>query len=135
MIRAGLSRLIGAHGGAAAVEYALILPIFLLFMFGIIDVGRLMWTYVTLTRATEAAARCGAVNTTDCGTTAAIASRAVTEAWGMTITKTAFAVTTPACGVQVVGTYSFVWAIPALMMSTPRGTLTLTAKSCYPSQS
>jgi Flp pilus assembly protein TadG len=135
MIRAAITRLIGARLGAAAIEYALILPMFLLFIFGIIDIGRLMWTYVTLTRATEAAARCGAVNTTDCGTNAAIASRGVTEAWGMQITSAAFVVTKPACGVQVVGTYSFVWAIPALMMSTPRGTLTLTARACYPSQS
>jgi Flp pilus assembly protein TadG len=134
MIRTALTRLIGARRGTAAIEYALILPMFLLFIFGIIDVGRLMWTYVTLTRATEAAARCGAVNTTDCGTNAAIAARGVTEAWGMTITAAAFTVTQPACGVHVVGTYSFVWAIPALMMSTPRATLTLTATSCYPPQ-
>jgi Flp pilus assembly protein TadG len=135
MAHAWIRRLVCRQQGGVSVEYALVVPMFLLLIFGIIDVSRLLWTYTTLTRATEAAARCGAVNVTACGTSTAIASRAVTEAWGMTITSSAFAVTTPACGVQVVGSYDFVWAIPALMMSTPGGTLTLTARACYPSQS
>ena len=44
------------------------------------------------------------------------------------------AVTTPACGVQVVGSYDFVWAIPTLATTTPLGTITLKATACYPSQ-
>ena len=104
----------------------------LLFVIGIIDVGRLLWTYTTLTRATEAAARCGAINTTDCGTTAQIQARAVSEAWGLTIASSAFTVTFPTCGVQVVGSYDFAFAIPALAGATPLGTITLTATACYP---
>ena len=52
--------------GSVAIEYGLILPAMLLFTLGIMDAGRLLWTNVTLTRATEAAARCYAVNTTMC---------------------------------------------------------------------
>lgn len=120
------------RGGAAAIEYALILPMLLLFVIGIIDVGRLLWTFTTLSRSVEAAARCGAINTVDCGTTANIQSRAVAEAWGMTIAASAYTVTLPACGVQVVGTYDFVFAIPALATATPLGTITLQATACYP---
>ena len=47
--------------GSVAIEYGLILPVLLLFTFGLIDAGRLLWTNITLTRATEVAARCGAV--------------------------------------------------------------------------
>ena len=134
MIRARIWRLWRAQSGATALEYALVLPMLLLFIIGIIDVSRLLWTYTTLTRATEAAARCGAVDKTNCGTITAIVSRAVTEAWGLTIASSAFAVTTPACGVQVVGSYDFVWAIPTLATTTPLGTITLKATACYPSQ-
>lgn len=127
-----LRHLVRRRGGAVAIEYALILPMVLLFVIGIIDVGRLLWTFTTLNRAAEAAARCGAVNSIDCGTAAAIQSHAVAEAWGMNIAASAFAVTTPACGVQVVGTYDFVFLIPALATTTPLGTVTLKATACYP---
>jgi len=117
---------------AAAIEYALILPALLLFIFGLIDTGRLLWTYTTLNRAVEAAARCAAINTTDCGTTAQIKARAVSEAWGLTIDTTAFTVATVSCGIQVTGNYAFTFIIPSLGF-TDLGTITLTAKACYPS--
>jgi TadE-like protein len=91
--------------GTVAIEYALILPVLLLFTLGIMDTGRLLWTYITLTRATEAAARCGAVNTAvscpapngACCTP--IPSYAATAAWGLNdVTAGMFTVTTPQCG-------------------------------------
>lgn len=118
--------------GAAGVEYGLILPALLLFIFGIIDIGRLMWTYTTLSRATEAAARCGAVDMNNCATVAQIQTRAVNEAWGLTVTTSAFTPTVAGCGVQVVGTYSFAFAIPALVGASPLGAITLQATACYP---
>ena len=54
--------------GSVAVEYGLVLPAMLLFTLGIMDAGRLLWSDITLTRATEAAARCGAVDQTNCPT-------------------------------------------------------------------
>jgi hypothetical protein len=47
--------------GAVAIEYAFVLPALLLFLLGILECGRLFWSYTTLYRATEAAARCGAI--------------------------------------------------------------------------
>jgi Flp pilus assembly protein TadG len=131
------SRLAANRRGAAAIEYALLLPVLLLFMLGIIDVGRLMWTYTTLSRAVDAAARCGAINAdaaspTACQSNAAIQARAVTEAWGLTITSAAFTVTRPSCGVQVRGAYSFVSIIPGIGRPAPMGTLALSATACYP---
>ena len=49
-----------------AIEFGLILPVLLLFTFGIMDFGLLLWTNTTLTRATQAAARCGALSSTAC---------------------------------------------------------------------
>lgn len=118
--------------GAVAIEYALLLPIMLLFIVGLMDVGRLLWTYTTLNRAVEAAARCAAINTIECGATAQIQDRAVAEAWGLNIGTSAFTVSTPSCGVQVRGVFEFSFAIPGLATITPLGTITLDATSCYP---
>ena len=118
--------------GSAAIEYGLILPVLLLDILGLMDIGRLLWTYTTLYRATEAAARCGAINMTDCGTTAQIQSRAVAEAWGLSVQTSVFTVSTPACGVQVRAAYNFTFIIPALDTVVPLGTITLKATACYP---
>jgi len=126
------SQSLSRRRGAVAIEYALVLPALLLFIFGLVDAGRLLWTYTTLYRATEAAARCAAINTTDCGSTAQIQSRAIAEAWGLTVTPTNFTVTTPSCGVQVQASYEFTFVIPGLETIAPLGSITLNATSCYP---
>jgi Flp pilus assembly protein TadG len=122
--------------GSVAIEYGLILPVMLLFLLGIMDTGRLLWTYITLSRATEAAARCGAVNTTTCPA-ASIPTYAATEAFG--ISGATFVATTPACGVQVVATYTFEFVVPwfpQFSAKAPFGgtTMTLNATSCYLNQ-
>jgi Flp pilus assembly protein TadG len=120
--------------GAVTIEYALILPAVLLFILGLMDAGRLLWTYTTLYRAVEAAARCGAINSIECGTEAQIKNRAVAEAWGLTISPSAFTVNKPSsCGVQVNANYDFTFIIPGLVTITPLGTISLNATACYPS--
>lgn len=49
--------------GATAAEFALVLPLALLFLFGIIDVGRLMWTLNSAEKATQMGARAAVVST------------------------------------------------------------------------
>ncbi len=46
--------------GAAAVEFALVLPLLLVLSFGFIEVGRLFWTYHIATASVRDAARYGA---------------------------------------------------------------------------
>jgi Flp pilus assembly protein TadG len=48
--------------GAAAVEFALVAPVLLMLVFGIVDFGRAMWTYNVLTAALREGARAGAVS-------------------------------------------------------------------------
>jgi Flp pilus assembly protein TadG len=112
--------------GTAAIEFAIILPALLLFLLGIMDTGRLLWNYTTLYRAVEAAARCGTVNLTACGTTGQIQSRAVAEAWGMSVPVGSFTVADQACGLKVSTTYSFVFTIPGF------NAITLAPEACFP---
>jgi Flp pilus assembly protein TadG len=45
------------RAGAAAVEMAIVLPLFLLFMLGVVETGRLFWYQVSLRQAVEQTAR------------------------------------------------------------------------------
>jgi len=122
---AGLAK---ACDGATAVETAIVLPVFLLVVFAIVEGGLLFWTQSTLQFAVEAAARCAAVNTTQCGSTSAIQSYAASQTYGMTIPSSSFTVTQPSCGYQVSASYPFSFIVSELYSET----ITLTATSCYP---
>lgn len=50
--------------GQALVEFALIIPIFLLFVFGILDLGRAVYAYSTLNNAAREGARVAIVDQT-----------------------------------------------------------------------
>ena len=54
--------------GQALVEFALVLPILLLLIFGIIDAGRLIYTYNTVSNSARNAARVAIVNQSTAGT-------------------------------------------------------------------
>ena len=128
--RGRLAALTKARDGTTAVETALVLPAFLLFIFAIIEAGFLLWTQTTLQFAVEAAARCAVVNSTLCGTTSAIQTYAASQAVGMTISSSSFSVSTtsPGCYYQVSISYPFSIIVTHLFTNT----ITLTAKSCHP---
>ena len=114
--------------GSVAVEYGIILPAFVILIFGLIDTGRLFWAQTTLDRAVEAAARCGAVDTIACGTAVKVRDYAVAEAYGLTIASSDFTVAAQACGVKVTAEYPFTLVIPWIAT----GAVTLKASACYP---
>jgi Flp pilus assembly protein TadG len=129
------SRLLTDRDGNVAIEFGVILPLLLLLTFGIIDLGRLLWTNMTLARATQAAARCGALNATACPD---VAVYAASQTWGASdITSAAFTSATASCGFQVSATYNFQFTIPWFPQfgAASIGTTTLKASSCYPAQS
>ena len=136
MVQMPKAPLISRRRGAVAIEYAIVLPVLLLFLLGIMDVGRLLWTYSTLHRATDSAARCAAIQAASCATVGKTQNFAVAEAWGLLIGVSAFTVSNQACGVQVVANYTFGFVIPWLSVVSPFGasnSIPLTATACYPS--
>jgi len=114
------------RAGSISLEYAIILPLLLLFILGIVDVGRLLWTFATLSRATEAAARCGVVNASTCGTASQIQQDAITEAWGLPVTASTFAVSVQSCGLYVSANYSFTFFTPGF------GPVAVNPAACFP---
>ncbi len=54
-------RFLRDQNGASAAEFAMVLPLALLFLFGIIDAGRFMWEFNRAEKATQMGARYAAV--------------------------------------------------------------------------
>ena len=126
--------------GATALEFAILAPVFLLLIFGIIAFGLLFWTQVGLQHGAVMAARCASIgsgtdlrglNTTLCpnGDPTAVQNYAMQQALGLSLPPSTFTLTTPrpACGNQVSATYTFVF--PDILNLSP---LTLTAQACFP---
>lgn len=130
-LKLGAARGFGGERGVTAIEYALLLPVVLVFVFGIIDAGRAVWTQATLDNAAEAAARCGAVDVVKCGTTASIQAYAVDRAGGMTLLPTVFTVTSATCGNKVTASLPLGLTLPWNGSSS----ITLKSTACFPVQS
>jgi Flp pilus assembly protein TadG len=138
MARTRKSQAASHRDGTVAIEYGLILPMLLLLTFGIIESGRFFWTYITLNRAADAAARYGAVCNPSKVACTAIPAYAKQQAWGMSgIPAGTFTVTNPACGVRVVASYPYNFFMPWFNPNTTLGVanaFTITATACYPKQ-
>jgi Flp pilus assembly protein TadG len=117
-----------ATAGATAVEFALVAPFLMALMLGIIEGGLALRTQLSLQYGVEAAARCAAVDSTNCATTSTIASFAVQKSLGLSVPVSTFTVTTPACGTLVQASYTYTFI--TIFFGTP--SVVLTAKSCFP---
>src|SRR5690242_5544437 len=56
-----IRNLIRDRSGASAAEFAMVLPLLLIFLFGIIDAGRWIWTYNRAEKAAQMGVRMAAV--------------------------------------------------------------------------
>jgi hypothetical protein len=130
-IRRSLRHLIVERGGSTMVEFAFVGLLFIGLILGVIEVGRVLWTLNALHYGAQQAARCAAVNSTLCGTSALLQSWAA-GIGGSTLPGSAFSLTSPdpACGKQVVATYPMKLYIPYVSMSP-----NLSATACFPKSS
>jgi Flp pilus assembly protein TadG len=103
-----LGSLAANRRGATAVEFALIATPLLLFLFGIEETARLMWTQAAINKAVEDAARYSSVNgpTGACTASDTVTGYAESHAWGLNVSGD-FTATTAACGCQVSATVPF----------------------------
>jgi Flp pilus assembly protein TadG len=119
--------------GQTAVEFALITPLLITILLGIIQMGIAFHNYVTITDAARAGARKAIVARFTGGSTAtteqavrAAASDLNQSKLGVTVTPTTL--TTAGSTVTVTATYPFTIVIPLLGLAVFSGNLTATAK-------
>ena len=113
--------------GATAAEFALVVPTFLLLVFGTINVGLAMAAVTQVHFAAQKAARCLSTDVTATCTTGNIDTIAKGYYDGPGMTGLTFTATAPACGNQVTGTGSY-----DLVTGFSSTAVTITANACYP---
>ncbi len=109
-------RFTGADGtrdrGAAAVEFALVLPLLLLLVFGIIDFGRAYMAQISLTQAAREGARLGALSMSSGAVTARV-QEAANPVTPVAVTYAACPATpTPTSRTTVTATHNFTFITP-----------------------
>lgn len=130
--------------GAAAVEFALVAPVFLMLVCGAVEYSRLLWTMQALQQVAIDGARCMAIPQSACAASGAYSASNTTSRiqqigsqWGLSIASsdvTLSANTT--CGgttgfSKVTVTSTFASPVPQLVQLATGGT-SLTATACYP---
>lgn len=123
--------------GAAAVEFAIMLPLLLLIVFGIIDFGRALNAQVTITQAAREGARLTALNQPNVTSRTQAAATGLSGV-GVTIISSCTPPTGPTANADVKVTYTFqfitpIGAIAKIFGTTGSGSpLTLTAEGVMP---
>jgi Flp pilus assembly protein TadG len=116
------------------VEFALLVPVFVLLVFGMVDLGVAVFSYGTLTHGTQTAAAYASLHCSYTGTsyTAAqlgqqvITAGTLLQAPNLTVTATAAsACTTPGMPITVTSTYLYHPLTPMLQAFMPAGGLPL----------
>lgn len=113
--------------GTAAVELALVLPLFVLLVLGSISAASLGFSIASMNYAVEAAARCAAVNQTLCATPTSTALYAQSRYSGPSISPV-FAYSATGCGNTVTATATYSFNLVPQFTNLP-----LSVSACHPS--
>ena len=112
--------------GVTAVEFGLIAPVFIAFLFGVINLGVLMDVQASLHYAAEESARCASVKTTVCSDAASTQSYAASHYYGPDVSAT-FTATSGSCGNSVSASGTYLFNAGIFQLSIP-----LSAAACFP---
>lgn len=117
------------RSGAAAAEFALVVPSFIVIVFGTINGGIAMSAVTQIHYAAERSARCLATTVSSACTKAAIDTYAKGYYNGPGLTGFTFSspTTDPACGKQVTGTGGY-----EILTGFESTAVTISATACYP---
>lgn len=114
--------------GSTAVEFAMVLPLLVAVVFGVLEFGRAMWMRQSMQFAVEEAARYALANTTASATAISTIASARLATVGPDA-GIAVATTLDANAVTVTASADFQTIVPGLL---PAGAVTLTARSRLP---
>jgi len=112
--------------GATAVEFAIIAPVAIMLLVGIMSLSLMLLSVGSMHFAVEAAARCASANPTLCGSSTAIVAYANSRYSGA-LTKPIFTSASAACGNQVSASITYTLDVGLYQQSVP-----LSATSCFP---
>ena len=129
--------------GAAAIEAAIILPVYILFIFGVVEFGHMYWTANSLQYAADEAARCNAISSTCNASTTAISRATGIGLTSGEITTASSTVCGNFTGTQVTITHpvaplskavipDIIAAFHFSTLNIPSMSFTLVARSCFP---
>ena len=142
-----LKRFFGDGRGASAVEFSLVVVPLLLFIFGTIELSRIMWTRQTMQSLAISAARCMGILQPSCISGSAydetttknyIINKAASYGVPLATGDITLSVT-GGCGTLTGGfstvaiTYNFISVAPRLITALG-GTTVLSASACFPNQ-
>ena len=114
--------------GISTMEFALVLPVFLMIMIGGMHLSMLGFTAASLHYAAEDASRCGAIQTTRCTSVTVTQTHALSKFQNITGTTATFTASSGlACGYRVQGSVTYNLQTGLTTMSIP-----LSATACYP---
>jgi Flp pilus assembly protein TadG len=121
-----LTRMLGDVRGATAVEFAMVGPVFLLLVVGLVYVCLLFFSVGSMQYAVEKGARCASVATTVCTDSNSTITYTNAAYYGPLTTPT-FTYAARTCGHSVTGTMNF-----ALYFVVTTLTVPLSATACFP---
>lgn len=128
--------LLGDIRGAAAIEFAIASTALMLLVFGITELGRMLWIQQALQGAAAETARCLAIGSVQCPNGGAYAASAAADRGVSDVDSTMVAVTdSDPCGnsagnfTKVVIAYPYASVVPSFVPAPVGG---LTATGCFP---
>jgi Flp pilus assembly protein TadG len=131
-----MKALLADRRGAAALEFAFVSTALMLLVFGVMEMGRMLWTRQALQGAAAETARCLAIGSPNCPSGSAYAESAAADR-GISDLQTGMVVVAASdpCGstsgtfTKVTITYPYAGVVPSLI-PTPAGGLSVSA--CFP---
>jgi Flp pilus assembly protein TadG len=113
--------------GAAAAEFALVLPAFILMVVGGIYAALMVFTAASLHFAVEDGARCASVQTTVCTDTPSTVAFTQAHYSGPSAPPPTFTYSATGCGHTMTGTVTYVFDVGLAKSNVP-----LSASACFP---
>ncbi|MGI8397548.1 TadE/TadG family type IV pilus assembly protein [Agrobacterium deltaense] len=142
-MKSAIQKLWKSRSGASAVEFALVMPLFLLMLFGMIEFGRLFWTSHALHDTAIATARCMGISQMECedgdvysASKATAFAKATATGWFLALDTASITLDHDASCHGLAGfsqvkiAHEFKTVVPGLLTSLAGGTK-LQAEACY----